>query len=686
MDKLDELARTYEEIIQEDELSTLIHAGVDRMKPCPDVRSKKIEIEKQLNDVETACITDYMQESDNITDLFHRVTCCDQILERLETILCKFQADLGNICQEIISLHEQTVSLKLQLKTKDSVREYLRKFIEDMTIPKAVIQHIMYTSSTEKDFLDHLMILDKKLEFFKEQDFRDALACNDVNQTLAGLRAKAIFKVSEYIMRKIHDCRKCLSNFEVSQNYLLKNRFFYVFLLTHAREKAHEVQTEYIDTMNKVYYCYFKEYLNRLSKFEYDDKPDESDLMAADEQHSRSRANIIFNTKPSSLRNKTTVFSLGNRSSVIKLDLEAPLIMPSVVKSDVKYTPEAVFRTVHYALLDNTCREYLFLEEFFVTNKGPQLLEFFNSIFSKTLNFVFNHFNDQFKQSYDAIAIFLCLHIIYRYREKVRRKNIGALDSYWDNIVKCLYPRFEKLMRLHIASVKGCDSDKLNGIDTMPHSITRRYAEFASAISSINDTFPDERVNLMLIDLQNEVKNFILRTASIFSQPKEQQIFMINNYDHILSVFKRSGIQEDSKDIEEIKLQLNKRIHEIVEELLYPHFGSLICFVKDCEVYLERDDQDSLSKNERKIGSLIDSFNNNWRQALDDMSKEILNCFTNFENGNNIQQAAIAQLLQYHMRFHKITASPSLKESTPRNKLIGLHDMMIFVKKYKTNF
>lgn len=683
MDKLADLAKINLELMTADEPDNCIQSDI--LKSGVDLKSQKNDVEKQLKEVEAACIADYMRESDNITDLYHRVTCCDHILERLETILCKFQADLGNICQEIISLHEQTVSLNVQLKSKQAVRSQLGQFIEDMTIPQPVIQHIMYTPACEKNFSDHLVILDQKIHFFKEQDFKDAMSCNDVNQTLFGLKVKAIFKVREYVLRKIHDCRKYLSNYQVPQNALLKNKFFYQFLLSHERDKAREIQSEYIETMSKVYHSYFKEYIHRLCKLEYDEKPDENDLMASDDQHNRSRTNIIFNTRPSSLKNRSTVFTMGTRSSVIKLDLEAPLIMPGAAKQDIKYTPEALFRTINYALLDNTCREYIFLKDFFMTSGDAQTIDLFNAVFTKTMNLIQSYVNEQFKFSFDTIAIFLCLHLVYRYREMARKKKIHVLDPYWDSIVKCLYPRFEKLVQLHINSVKNCDCNKFVNVDTMPHSVTRRYAEFASAVSSINDTYPDERISSLLVDLQNEVKNFILRTAAIFRQPREQQIFMINNYDHILGVFKRSNVKEDSKDIEEIKLQLSKRIQEIVEELLYPHFGSIICFVKDCEVYLERDDQESLKRNEKKIGPLIDQFNANWQTSLNEISKDVLSCFSNFENGNNIQQAAMAQLLQYHLRFEKIVGHSTLKDSN-RNKLISLHELMIYVKRYKTNF
>lgn len=564
MDKLSKLAETYEKIGPSTESDYL-----DCIQIAKSLTEERSQIENQLKVIEFDCIADYMKESDKITDLFQRVNVCDQILEQLESILCKFQADLGNICQEIISLHEQTVSLNRQLENKESIKS------------------------------------------------------------------------------KLGDSIRSLKSFE------------------------------HVEAMSKVYYNNFKDYLIKLSRLEYDDKPDEYDLMAADDHHKARKHRI---------KNRSTVFSMGTRSSVLKENLTAPLIDANNVKQDVRYTPEAIFRTIHFSLLENACQEYNFLKESFKTSGDKQTCELFNSIFSKTLNHIYNYFAEKFRISFDSIAIFLSLHLVYRYKELAKKRNVNALQEYWDSMILVLYPRFEKLVQLNIRSVKNCDCEKFVNVDTLPHPITRRYAEFASAISTINDTFPDDKVTILLMDLQNEVKNFILRTAAIFNQPKEQQIFMINNYDHILSLFKRSNTREDSKDIEEIKLQLDKRIKEIVEELLYPHFGSVICLVKDCEVYLERDDLNALKRNETKIGPLIDGFNENWQNALGIISKDIMSWFSNFENGNKIQQATMAQLLQYHIRFQKILNHPALKDVPNKGRLINLEELMLHVKKYKTNF
>lgn len=66
--------------------------------------------------------------------------------------------------------------------------------------------------------------------------------------------------------------------------------------------------------------------------------------------------------------------------------------------------------------------------------------------------------------------------------------------------------------------------------------ITRRYAEYSAAILGISENFPNDLVTRLLAELQEEVELFILRMAAIFQQRKEQLIFLINNYDMVLSV------------------------------------------------------------------------------------------------------------------------------------------------------
>ena len=50
-----------------------------------------------------------------------------------------------------------------------------------------------------------------------------------------------------------------------------------------------------------------------------------------------------------------------------------------------QYTFESLFRSLHFALMDNSCREYLFLTDFFMAS-GTSALDLFNVVMGKTLS------------------------------------------------------------------------------------------------------------------------------------------------------------------------------------------------------------------------------------------------------------------------------------------------------------
>lgn len=663
------------ESLNDEFVKDVLQSGVD-------LRAYSSDVEKQLKEVECDLVADYIKQSPNIAKLHGQINECDGILERLEGILCTFQADLGNICQEILTLQEESVSLSIRLKNKQFIRQELSSFIEEIIIPEDVITHIIDTPASEKPFLDQLRVLDQKVLFVDEQNFRDAVSCKEVKEILKTLEEKAVSKIREYCLKKIQSFRKPMTNYQITQNALLKNKFFYQFLKNHDRNVARELTAEYLDTMSKVYFSYFKEYAHRLSKLKYEELPDKDDLMAA-EENLKSK-NSLFNSKPS-LKNRSTIFTLGDRGNVINEDIESPLIVPHVAhKTDAKYPMEAIFRSHQFAVLDNACHEYQFLSEYFILNP-KETQEHFSIVFGKTLALFGKLMEEEFNSSFDSIGLFLCLHIIYRFKILSHKRAVSALDQHWDGLVRIIWPRFDQLFQSHIQSVRGCDISKVTLSDTRPHYITRRYAEFSAAILAVNDTFPDERVSVLLVILQNEVENLILKMASKFDSPKEQLIFIINNYDMILGVL-LERTKEESKESENIKQQLNRRIQDFVEELLYPHFGTLISFVKECESSIEKNDSAALDRQDTKVSSLIKSFNSNWRKAIEDINRDVMTCFTNFKCGNNIQQSALTQIIQYYHRFHKIVSQNPFKNNPGRSELINVHQLMVEVKKYKSNF
>ena len=251
------------------------------------------------------------------------------------------------------------------------------------------------------------------------------------------------------------------------------------------------------------------------------------------------------------LKHKETVFTLGNRKgsifhliqfcdfaclAVIESELEATIIVPHAERiQDQSHSFESLFRSIHFALLDCACREYLFIMDFYLPSAHVRE-EMFQFIFQTTLQSLITHLEGFLVDCWDSIAVFLCIHIILRYQVTAHEREVPVLDSFYKKILGLLWPRMMEIVNANVASIRSCEVDKLGKIDVRPHIITRRYAEYYTAISGLNESFPDQRVDDMLESLSAEVKLCITRMSSIFQDSKSKLIFLINNYDMLLSI------------------------------------------------------------------------------------------------------------------------------------------------------
>lgn len=640
------------------------------LKTGTDLRQYSRQIEKELKEVENKSIQDYIKESQNIASLHNQIAACDNILEKMESMLMNFQSDLGSISSEILYLQRKSVAMNQQRSNRQLIHALLSQFIEDMTVSEALIAGIMDCPVTEKEFLIQLETLNHKINFVKEQSFKEAKSCLDVKDILEKLKVKAMAKIRTYLLDQVYKFRKPLSNYQVPQNNMLKYKFFFEFILANERNVAQEICGEYVDTMSKIYYSYFKSYSSRLMKLQFEERASKDDLMGVEDTAGRS----LFHKTP--LKHKGTVFSIDKRDEVLSTLLEAPIIIPHTA-SKTRYHYEALFRSEQYALADNACREYLFLAEFFkVRNKHA--LDIFNQVMGKTLNLIKKNLQSFVDDCYDTIALFLCLHLVMRYQLTCHKRAVPALDTYWEDLTAIIWPRFERVFQLNIQSIKDCDQSKFNK-ETGPHYITRRYAEFSAAMVSVVEGFPCEGATQLLAELRDAVQCFLLRMASIFPNRTQQLVFLINNYDLILGVL-MERTRDNSKEAESFRELLNARSSEFVEEVLSPHFGGIIQLVKESEALIEKGQLDDLKRQEGKALALVQSFTNNWKRALEEIHREVLHSFPSLVLGGALVQRTMTQLVQYYHRLHKILPPNA------RAQLTNIHHIMVEIKKYKTNY
>lgn len=75
--------------------------------------------------------------------------------------------------------------------------------------------------------------------------------------------------------------------------------------------------------------------------------------------------------------------------------------------------------------------------------------------------------------------------------------------------------------------------------------------------------------------------------------------YMWDGWSHEL-IFLQERTTDDSKESESFKELLAARTQEFIEEILTPHFGGMMTFVKEAELLQERGQLDALKNQERE--------------------------------------------------------------------------------------
>uniref|UniRef100_A0A1I8GX19 Vacuolar protein sorting-associated protein 52 homolog n=1 Tax=Macrostomum lignano TaxID=282301 RepID=A0A1I8GX19_9PLAT len=649
-----------EENLADDEVRQALQSGVD-------LRDYSRQVESQLDAAQALSIQDYLGQAVNIARLHRQIKDCDSVLERMEAMLCEFQSDLGNMSQEIQQLQQESVRMNVKLKNRQAVRGELSQFVDEMVVPEQMISHILDTPVTERQFLEQLHELNHKINFVKEQSYKEARSCADVRDILEKLKLKAISKIRDFLMQKIYSFRKPMTNYQNAQNTMLKyrsfyqfadqpvktistyniphissgfhknvcqtteskfsDRFFNEFLINNERHVAKEVSDEYLDTTSKMYYSYFKEYQSRLMKLQFNILADRDDVMGMEEPTRRS----LFSSRQT-LRNKATVFSLGSRGAVVGADLEAPIIIPHAAQLRPLQASTRSSHAVSSYCPQTTCR---------CTSCCPATaLNMFNLVMGKTLSLFRPWRPTSLSRRYRSVPVHPGGGPAICTGQVPLDMLLMSRDFYWTLMSDLIWPRFTQLVQSHTLSVARSDPSKFSHLDTRPHPVLRRYAEFICALLSVTDLGSGatgaapaaasaappvlasgeeaSRLRPLLGELRDAVDAFLQLPALA-----ERLICLINNYDIPLTVLSEALPDEAAlAGWLGFREPLARRVAEFVEELLCQEFGLLVNFVREERPGARRRPPG------RRVAQVVRDFNANWKANSERMNQQIMASFT----------------------------------------------------------
>jgi len=629
-------------------------------------------VEENLRKVELESIQDYINESDNLVSLHSEIRECDSILTQMESLLGGFQIEIGSISSEIKTLQEKSMGMGLKLKNRRVAELNLARFIEDLVVPPKMIDTIV-DGEVNEEYVRTLQMLSKKLKFIEVDPMaKTSAALKDVQPEFERLRQKAISKGFDFIVQKLQALKKPKTNIQIlQQNVLLKYKYVAAFLKEHGKDVYHDIHLAYIDTLNKVLSAHFRAYIQALEKLQLD-IASANDLIGID-----TRSTSLFSRAREPLKNRSAVFALGDRINILK-EIDQPALIPHIAEaSGTKYPYEVLFRSLHKLLMDTATSEYLFCIDFF----GEDSI--FYEIFSGPFTVIDEHFNAILPNFFDAIGLMLMIRITHQHQLIMSRRRVPCLDSYLDKVNIALWPRFKMVFDMHLTSLRNANVRTLWEDDVHPHYVMRRYAEFTASLLQLNVNYGDGQLELNLERLRVAVDDLLVKLARMFSRPKQQTIFLINNYDMILAVLKEAGTEGGKTQLQFEEL-LKSNTTVFVEELLLEHFNDLIRFVKT------RAGEETSSSSERpvtvnEVEPLVKDFASRWKGTIEVMHKDVITSFSNFLCGMEILKAALTQLLLYYTRL-----SDCIKRigggSALNKELVSISSIMYEIKKYSRTF
>ncbi|KAH3798933.1 hypothetical protein DPMN_152537 [Dreissena polymorpha] len=314
--------------------------------------------------------------------------------------------------------------------------------------------------------------------------------------------------------------------------------------------------------------------------------------------------------------------------------------------------------------MDNASREYLFLTDFFMASTTTAL-DLFNTVLGKTLSIFLVGIHLGTKQKLGTIDR------VYRILEQLQ----AEVQNFILKLAAEFPHRKEQLiflinnydMMLGVISYIRYSSELLVVVVWLFRAVScSKVVQRLVVQSFVMGLFRALKVVVVLLfrgRIPRLLRAWLFRAESCI-------VVVVQSFVEVVQ-----SCVLASKESESFKELLTARTHEFIDEVLTPHFGGMIMFVKDCEGCIERGQLDALKNEEMK------GFNADWKRALEYINGEVMRAFTNFKNGT-----LILQLIQYYHRFQKVLNQGPLRQLQIRNELINIHHVMVEVKKYKPTF
>ncbi|KAF8822156.1 Vps52 / Sac2 family protein [Cardiosporidium cionae] len=633
------------------------------------------QIDENLMFFESQSVEDYVKSCKELLLLHRNIQASDSILVEMENRIASFQTCLADISQKIKKLQNDSIDMSVKVSNRKISCELFSTYIQQILVTPSLI-YAINENDLDEHYCNHLDSLTKKLEHAAQSGIKDMPSAKASIPELEKLKIRAVSRIRDCLADKILLFKKPQSNIQsIQRNSLIKVKKFFQFLMDHHPQAGWDIRQLYVTTLNRIYLNQFKIYTQNLSKMQIENVASSNDYLGskdvggkAPSNQSKGMIGAVFGLggPPAPSVQKGNVYGLAGRDSLLTHLDDDPIVFtaPGKALKRNKFYYEQLFRSHQKLLLDTASSEYLFLTDFFLSAGVEQYQSLFTDVFGKTILYFLEMMETFLFSCYDSVGLLLMAKVNEFNRLTMQRRRVPCLDAYLDRIQALIWPRLKFILDANIQSLKNASPRQLMEISSSqrmhPHYVTRRYAELACSLSALSvpmdGSTPDEPLFHSWTAMRVAIGD-LLELLSKELKREERLVFIINNYDLILSIFSEKKLPQDLSTSFEKKLHHQMSLY--VDEQLARMFDWLISFVKNAEVFIESNktlttDELATELGVEKMENLVLQFKTVWKKRLKDIQTIVMGDFTNFTNGMEILKQVLTQVLLYYTRFQQI--------------------------------
>ena len=615
----------------------------------------------------------YEREQESLVRLEKQAQSHEEKLSEVANEVGKIVDRLEGVSCEVERLRTETEFLSNKISAYLTTEDCLSAYVDSVLLSPALVRHIVDGPVGNAEYVEYLKELRTKIARFELEDTREAAFYKELKAILGKVVIRAVYKVTQFLLSKIQLLQVPNTNIHiVKETSLLKHRFLMEFLRDVSPKAFAHVRSMYVTIMSQLYEVLFQRYATGLLTLKNKDTAGFV-IGAANEQVYWNSAETA---KQISYKNSSTQGRGGNDSIEARLEnLSKPnasaIVLPVAEANNERFLFEEIHRSLGKMLTDTCTTEHRFCSHFFGDKQGKMFGIFFKRIVDMLVKIVFDHISS----SKDAIGALLCSKITEAQRNEMQKRDIPTLFDYFIRVDVLLKPRFKVLFDENLNSVLAAkkDANRLfrGENETRPYAITRRFAQFSSAILVLcSFGAPDKTLVQSTARLRTAFNDLLGRVSTLYKKPRSRITFLVNNFDIILTTYGSCHLQSTA-DYSFFSSLLTAQIATYVELELSSHFPDLQTLLRSTKLQKSRHP-------ERKVRAVLQEFSRNWQIALAHMEEGILQSFPNFILGDEVLKAIRSAILALYKQTETFVEA---HHSELRSELVKRSDLLDKVTK-----